>query len=238
MTNETTIRRLFKLLLPSGGFWIEKWWGELGKTVDGFAGEFWRNYQRIEKIRDIFIPAKSDFIPELEKEFFTAIGDLTTEERRGQIYARFQLIVENKTRIEAMQDILRASGFDGVVIRTLGSNGTNESPYDFFSDTGIAYWGAEEAIWGSEEFLYGATQVAGESELITNGGSIEYSTSGSGAIIELEPNPDYWGGYFIIEGQAGAKIDVPIGQRDVFFDLLYLLKPSKMHGILRANYIT
>jgi hypothetical protein len=241
MTTATTIKLLFRLIFPFGGslsFWMDKQAGPIQETIDGFSGQFWRDFQKIRKLRDVFRPYVSDFIPELEYEFFTGPGELTGAERRGRIDARFELMFDTKLRIELIEDILEVSGFPGVVIRTLGSNGTNESPYDFFTTTGLAYWGAEEAIWGAEEFIYGNVQTSGENFLITNGGSIEYSSTGYEAQSQLQPNPDYWGAYFIIEGAAGARLSIPERLRETFYDLLYLLKPSKMHGILRADFTT
>lgn len=238
MTNAEVIKKFFKLLFPEGGFWIEKWFGELGKTMDGFSGQFYRDFQQLEKLRNVFIPSKTQFIPELEREFLTPAGDLTGDERRGRVDARFELMFQSKLRLELMENILAVSGFPDTVIRTLGSNGINESPFDFFTTTGLAYWGAEELIWGAEEFIWGNVQAAGENFLITNGGSIEYDESGYEAAAQLEPNPDYWGKYFIVEGVASAKLSIPVRLRETFFDLLYLLKPSGMHGILRADFTT
>jgi hypothetical protein len=232
------IKCVFKMMFPDGGnIWEEKNnGGDLEKKIDGFSGQFKRDADQITNFYNMMDPSKTVFLDEWDQEFDNAIGALTDPERRGRFDARMRMLFFTKSRLADMEETLRLSGFDDVSIRTLGWFGLNESPYDFYPDSGFAFWGADEAIYGADDFIYNNSEVTGNAFLITNGGSTEYVAGGPDAIIQLEQNPDYWGAYFVIEEDGQGVLSIPERLRETFFDLLYLLKPAQMHGILRAEF--
>lgn len=232
------VKRCFKLLFPDGrNLWDDKTNGsDMEKTIDGFALQFAREYQKCYDLQHALIPSKTKFLDELDFEFFSVDGGLTEDERRTRLDMRWRMMFQSKNRLALMNEVLQKSGYPDVVVRTLGSNGTNESPYDFFNAAGFAYWGNEDLNWGQEEFIYNNTEVIGGALLVTNGGSIDWWYDGHEAIVQLEQDSDYWGAYFIVEGAGGAVLSIPEDKKNNFFDLLYLVKPADMHGIVRAEF--
>lgn len=231
------VKKALQSLFPNDNDWRDKFTGApLEKYIDGLSGQFNRDLEMVNKLHYALDPAKTAFVDELDAEFFNATGDLTEPERRGRLDARFQLMAETKLRLKIMQDVLAASGFPDVVIRTLGWNGVPETPADFFTASGFAYYGDENAELGVVEVEYGATGGVG-TYLITNGGSVKYVESGPDAITKLESDPWYFGAYYVVEATGGAQLQIPSRLYETFFDLLFKVKPGSMHGILKADFI-
>jgi hypothetical protein len=236
--SRSLIQRAFKLVFPKGWIWKDKTnGGDLEKKIDGFSGQFARDGDQLSSLAEAMSPDYTDFLPEWDEEFFQAPGDLTEEERRSRFSSRINLFFNTESRLETMEDIFHNSGFPGLVIRTLGWYGVNESPYDFFPDTGFGFYGADEAIYGATDMIYNNTQVVGNAILVTNGGSIEYALSGPNAIVQLQQDSDFWGAYFVIEGAAGATYEIDERLKETFFDILYILKPVRLHGILNVKFV-
>lgn len=234
--------RLLQLLLPdgpSGSFWEDKVikGTDLYNYLLGFSKQYELDSLLIKKMREALSPFKTTFIKEWNQEFKNINADLTTEEERGRLLGRWELLFNNQLRFKLMTDILSQSGFDDILIRTLGSLGVAESPFDYFTDSGFAYWGSEQAIWGDEEFIYGNTEVVGDAFLLTNGGSTRYVENGPDAIVQIPQEADYWGDYFIVESTSNDPLEIEQRQYENFFDLLYLIKPASMHGIIRVNIV-
>jgi hypothetical protein len=236
------MKKALQALLPNGkepgGPWDDKFNGaDLEKFITGLSMQYERDRLMVDKLRYVLDPSRTEFIPELEAEFTLPPGELTDDERRGRIDGRFQLMAETKLRLAVMEFIFELSGFSGVTFRTLGWNGTPETSFDFFDNVGSAYYGANAAIYGSNDMVYGAVATTGGAFLVTNGGSVEYAYRGEQAYNRLRSEYWYHGAYFICEGTGGVELEIPERFYETFWDLLYLVKPASMHGILRASFI-
>lgn len=232
---QNLVTATLKALYPDGGnIWRGKLSGDLSDTIEGMSVSFFRDAQNIEKIRDALRPDKTVFVDELDDEFVNMAGDLTEAERRGRIRQRFEMMFSSESRIALIQDTLAASGFPDVVVRTLGWYGAPESPYKFFPNSGSARWGAIR--WGQNIFRWGATEIVGNAYLMINGGSIEYVEDPAVAPLQIEPEYEYWTEYLVVEGEAESILNIPIGRKEVFFELLYMLKPGHNHIILNAQF--
>lgn len=232
------VKRSLKLFFPNGDIWKDKEnGGELEKTLDGFAKEFGRIFYKIYNLQYALLPQHTEYLDELDDEFFSANSSLTEQQRRDRLDMRWKLFFESKNRIALMEEVFHVSGYPTVKIRTLGSNGINESPFDFFDTSGLAYWGNEELIWGRDDFIYGQTETGGGALLITNGGSINYYEDGIEALVQLEQDSDYWLMYLIVEDESGDELEIAETLKENFFDLLYLMKPAEMHLIVRASFV-
>lgn len=233
-------KKAFQALLPGGslnGPWDDKYNNaDLEKYIDGMSRQFERDKKMANKVRNALDPYKTEFLDELDTEFFSASGDLTDDERRGRIDGRWQMMVETKLRLELMERIVHLAGFSDVRFRTLGWNGVPETPFDFFSSVGLAFYGNNEAIYGSNDMIFGSVSASGGAYLITNGGSVQYADSGARAVAKLKSENWYYGAYFVCESNIGDPLIIPGRLYETFWDLLYLVKPAKMHGILRAVF--
>lgn len=220
------------------GPWSDKYNGaDLEKYLEGMAGQFNRDLETVNKLRNILDPYKTEFLDELDFEFFTAPGELTETERRGRVDGRLQLMVDTKLRVGTMERIFSLAGFDQVRFRTLGANGVAEVPREFFTDSAEAYFGNQTSAFGAREMIFGATKAVGGAFLITNGGSVTYADRGNKAIQKIRSEAWYHGAYFVCEGPSGTVLQIPQRLYETFWDLLYLVKPAKMHGLLRAEFI-
>lgn len=236
------VKRALQAMLPDDGElngpWSDKYNGaDLEKYIEGLSGQWTRDLENVNRIRYALDPYKTDALDELDFEFFNAPGELTETERRGRIDGRFQLMVETKLRLEIMERIFSLAGFTGVTFRTLGWNGVSETPQGFFGDVGQAFYGNKESAYGAKGMVYGATRATGDAYLITNGGSVVYAQNGAQAIVDLKTESWYYGAYFVCEGPSGTVLQIQQRLYETFWDLLYLVKPAKMHGILRAEFI-
>lgn len=236
------MKKVLQAILPNGntpgGPWDDKYNGaDLEKFITGLSGQYERDRATVNKLKYILDPAKTTFITELESEFLLPDGDLTESERRGRIDGRFQLMAETKLRKSIMEFVFELSGFTGVTFRTLGWNGVHETPFDFFDDTGSAYYGNNDTAYGANEMIYGAVTAVGGAFLITNGGSVEFAEQGYNAILKLHSEDWYHGSYFVVEDPNGDFLQIPQRLYDTFWDLLFLVKPAGMHGILRAVFV-
>lgn len=231
------MQKALKLLFPGASLWDDKFSGsDLADTLDGYAVQFARAVESSLTVQNMYIPQKTTFLDELDFIFFQSNDGLTEDERRGRFDARMRMLIQSKNRRQLMELVLHASGFSGAVVRTLGWYGTNESPYDFFPDTGFAFYGAEDAIYNDDNAIFGNTEVFGNAFLITNGGTIEWAVPPEEAPIQLEQNPDFWGNYLVVEAAANQKLEVAERLQKTLFDLLYILKPGDFHIILNAEF--
>lgn len=238
----TLVKRAIQAILPSGdepnGPWDDKYNGaDLEKFIDGISEQYGRDLSTVNKLRYALDPYKTEFLDELDFEFFNASGELTEAERRGRIDGRFQLMVETKLRLDVMENIFHLAGFSDVRFRTLGWDGVAETPFDFFETVGQAFYGANPAIYGDNNTIFGATSSVGGAYLVTNGGSIDYADQGYKAFVQLRSENWYHGAYFICESNIGDPLVIPQRLYETFWDLLFLVKPAKMHGILRAVFV-
>lgn len=234
-------KKALQALLPDGslnGPWDDKYNGsDLEKYIEGLSGQFNRDRDQADEVRYALDPYKTEFLDELDDEFFSTSGGLTEAERRGRIDGRFQMMVDTKLRLELMERIVHLAGFTDVRFRTLGWDGAPEVPADFFEREGETFYGSNSAIFGNKDTIFGATSATGGSFLITNGGSIRYADQGYNAAVQLQSEPWYHGAYFICESNIGDPLIIPNRLYETFWDLLYLVKPAKMHGILRAVFV-
>jgi len=232
------IQRAFKLIFPSGWIWADKNNGSFfEKEINGMSKQFNRDFEKVENLSESLSPHNTKFLNEWDREFFNIKGDLTESEQRGRLDGRWDMMFFNKSRTVNIESTLRLAGIDSAIVRTLGSGGSNESPYDFFPASGFSFFGASSANFGATDMKFGNTGVVGNALLLTNGGSIEYTVDDMDALVELQQNPHFWGAYFVVEGESNTVLEIPERLRETFFDILFLLKPAQMHGILNVKFI-
>jgi hypothetical protein len=233
------VKRCMQLLLPDGHLWDEKIEGsdsDLLDTSNGASHEYYRILDSAEKLTQFFLPYVTGFLAELEKLLGLPNEQLSTTERQGRVNGRMALLFAKKGRLQLYEYIMRTAAFGDVVVRTLGSNGTAESPFDFFESGGLAFYGNDEMLYGKDEAIYNNANLAGDAYLVTNGGSVNYFEDPETAIIKLENLPGYWPFYLVVEGPNGTKLQVPRRRLETFFDLVYLWKPGDMHVILNVEF--
>lgn len=226
---------VMKLVYPDGGdMWIQKFTGDLSDTIDGYSVNFHRDYEQIKKLQYALSPDRTEFLDENDAEFSNATGDLTDEQRRGRLKARWKLMFTGKSRIYSMEEILHVSGFSDAKIRTLGWHGEPETPYTFFPGSLTARWGRPR--WGETGFRWGRIAIGENDFLLTNGGSVEYVNPDAEAIARLQDDPNYWADYIVVESDDRTRLEIDSELRETFFDLLYMIKPTDSHIILRAEF--
>lgn len=231
------VERCLKLLLPEGYLWWDKAnGGDMESTVDGFAGEYKRIIDNAKRLAYFYMPYITDWLSELEYVLGLPAEDLTETERRERADSRMQLLFTDKGRLQLYETIMQTAGFGDVVVRTLGAYGVAESPYDFFTNIGSAFFGQEGTEFGNLDSIYNNTEVGGGAYLVTNGGSINYFEDPDNALVRLEQNPEYWPYYLVVEGPEGAQLQVPRRRFETFFDLIYIWKPADMHVILNVEF--
>lgn len=224
-----------KRLLPNGFAWEGKKDGTLGDLLTGISKEFERQKLLAEDLGNSIFPSKTKFIDEWEHEFSLPESTALTEaDRRARLEGRWALITLGSMQAENMEFIFALSLID-IVARPLAPG---ENPISYFVLDGQAYYGNLLAMYGRPRYGDGFPIATPDNYLIINGGSFDFAEDPVDSAGLIPSDPDFWGMFYVIEGEAGAPLEIDNKYREVLFDLIYATKPAHMWCILRANFIS
>jgi len=231
----TIVSKTLKRLLPEGSAWEGKQVGTLGNLLDGISREFERQKLLAEDLGNAIFPSKTKFIEEWESEFVLPDSPaLTEDDQRARLEGRWALITLGSMQAENMEFIFALSKID-IVARPLAPG---ENPVSYFLFDGQAYYGNLLAMYGRPRYGDGFPISTPDSYLIINGGSFDYAEDPIDSAGQIPSDQDFWGMFYVIEGEAGAVLQIDNKYREVVFDLIYATKPTHMWCILRANFFS